>query len=124
MKGLFHTMRSRAVSSAVILLTLGALCFSVGEGLRLTPFPQATPESGSPIDGTSQSSVFKAGPLDVPTQPQKRSKRFAIEVSCPVSVDSAELFANLYPAPERHLELVVSNLLVAIPAGRAPPFTS
>jgi hypothetical protein len=126
MRSLFHAMRSRVVSLAVVVLTLGALCFSVGEGLRLTPFPshRANPESTSPIDETSQSSAFKAGPLDVPTQPQKRTKRFAIEVALPVSSHSGESIANLYPASEHQSELVSSSLLVAIPAGRAPPFTS
>src|SRR6185436_13973521 len=123
MKELFPTMRSRCVSSAVIILTLAALCFSVGEGLRLTPFP--VPQSVEvETAGVSRSSVHQYGPLDVPAQMQKRSKRFAIDFSCPVSLYTNELSARRQPASERHSITLTSLALVAFPSDRAPPVIS
>jgi hypothetical protein len=111
------------LSPIVILLTLAALCFSVGEGLRLSPFPVSqTVESDTP--GVSQSSVHRYGPLDVPAQTQKRSKRFAIDLSCPVSFYSNELSAGRRPASERHSITVTSLALVVFPSDRAPPVIS
>ena len=126
MTDLFQTMRSRVVTSVAITLTLAALCFSVGEGLRLTPFPvsQSGPATASSLARTSQSSVHTYGPLDVPTQAQKRSKRFAIELSGPVSSYTNELFTHRDYSFEGHSSTVASRLIVAFPSGRAPPFTS
>jgi hypothetical protein len=129
MKDLFQTMRSRIMSSIAISLTLGALCFSVGEGLRLTPFPiaqsgQVDPASDLTIARTSQSSVHTYGPLDIPTQAQKRNKRFAIDLSGPVSFYTNESFTCRDRQVEYQSNNVASLLLVAIPPGRAPPFTS
>ncbi|HEU4834309.1 MAG TPA: hypothetical protein VFS90_07840 [Pyrinomonadaceae bacterium] len=110
------------LSSVVILLTLAALCFSVGEGLRLTPFPVSQSVEGD-VAGVSQSSVHKYGPLDVPAQAQKRSKRFAIDLSCPVSLYTNEFSARRQPANERHSINVTAVLAVAFPSDRAPPFS-
>ena len=65
------------MSSAVLAVIIGSLCFSVGEGLRLTPF------SVSQLTENSETSHY--GPLDVPAQPQKRSKRQALDLACPES---------------------------------------
>lgn len=129
MTDLFQPMRSRIVSSIAIILTLTALCFSVGEGLRLTPFPvsqsgQVDPASASSIARTSQSSVHTYGPLDVPTQAQKRNKRFATDLLGPVSFHTDELLTRRNRPFEYHSDTVGSLLLVALPSGRAPPFTS
>lgn len=127
MKGLFLTPRSRSVSSIVISLTLMALCFSVGEGLRLTPFPvnaRLDPASGPTTRGTSQLHVYEYGPLAVPTQLQKREKRFALDFSSPVSAYSYESFTRLYAATDPHSFIVASALPVAFPSNRAPPLTA
>ena len=126
MKDLFITLRARSVSSIIIGLTLIALCFSVGEGLRLTPFPvsaQADPASTLTTSGTSQLRVDRYGPLAVPTPLQKRDKRFAIDLQGPVSAYSYELFAHFYSAAEYQPNTVVSVLPVAFPSDRAPPMT-
>jgi hypothetical protein len=108
---------------SVIILTLAALCFSVGEGLRLTPFPVSqSVETGTA--GVLRSSVHRYGPLDVPAQAQKRSKRFAIDLSCPVSFYANELTARRQPSSERHSFTVTSLALVAFPSDRAPPVIS
>jgi hypothetical protein len=129
MNQLLPTMRSRHISSIVLIVAIIALCFSVGEGLRLTPFPvlqriQVDPATASSIAGASQLSVYTYGPLDVPTQPQKRSKRLAIDLLCPDSLHSDQLFTRLYPSTEHGPRAIASILLIAFPSDRAPPFTS
>jgi hypothetical protein len=127
MKAPFLTLRSRSVSTIVISLTLIALCFSVGEGLRLTPFPvnaQLNPASVPTTSGSSHLNVQHYGPLAVPTQLQKRDKRFAIELSSPVSAHDYELFRYLYASPEPHSFIVASALRIAFPSDRAPPLTA
>ena len=105
----------------IIVLTLVALCFSVGEGLRLTPFTE--PATDSSVAGASQLSVHKYGPLNVPAQAQKRSKRVAIDLSCPVSVNTSEFVALRHSASDDHSARIASVLAVAFPSGRAPPST-
>ena len=107
----------------VIILTLAALCFSVGEGLRLTPFP-VSQSIETETAGVSRSSVHSYGPLDIPAQGQKRSKRFVIDLSCPVSLYTNELTARRQPASERQSFSVTSLALVALPSDRAPPVTA
>jgi len=108
---------------SVIILTLAALCFSIGEGLRLTPFPVSQRvETGTA--GVSRSSVHRYGPLDVPAQAQKRSKRFVIDLSCPVAFYTNELTARRQPASEHYSNIVTSLALVAFPSDRAPPVIS
>ncbi|HKR13811.1 MAG TPA: hypothetical protein VJT15_17230 [Pyrinomonadaceae bacterium] len=129
MKELFLTLRSRFVSSIVISLTLIALCFSVGEGLRLTPFPvsrdaQLDPASSPKTTRSSQFYVQEYGPLAVPAQPQKRDKRFAIDLSGPVAAYSHELFTRRYSAFDYQPSTLVSALVVAFPSDRAPPLTA
>jgi len=105
----------------IIVLTLVALCFSVGEGLRLTPFTE--PATDSSVAGASQLSVHKYGPLNVPAQGQKRSKRIALDLSCPVSVYTQNVLAVRHSASETFPSTVTSVLAVAFPSGRAPPST-
>ncbi|HSE17924.1 MAG TPA: hypothetical protein VLB46_12785 [Pyrinomonadaceae bacterium] len=105
----------------IIVLTLVALCFSVGEGLRLTPFP--VPATDSSVTEASQLSVHQYGPLNVPAQAQKRSKRFAIDLSCPVSLYTHESLALRHSASEDHPSTVAAVLAVAFPSDRAPPFS-
>ena len=79
------------------LAVIGALCFSAGEGLRLTPFP-ADDVLGS-VDTTAshtsswQSSVINYGPVDLP-QPSisKSQSRFT-------NLDSIEIFSIESPEP-------------------------
>ena len=67
------------MSFAVLAVIIGSLCFSVGEGLRLTPFPVSS------LTENSENDRSKYGPLDVPAQPQKRSKRQALDLAGPGS---------------------------------------
>ena len=126
MKDFLPTMRSRFVSSMVVSLTLMALCFSVGEGLRLTPFPvsQNAQVDFSSINRGSQSSIYTYGPLDIPIQTQKRSKRFAIDLLCPAPLGTGEFVPQQYPAFERRTHPFISTLLIAFPSERGPPHIS
>lgn len=112
------------ISSVLSAVILGALCFSVGEGLRLTPFPvSALAQTDAPhLSVSSEISVSQYGPLDVPAQNQKRSKRQVLDLAGPAAVGTR------YAAPELSASLdcestnFVSVLSVTRPAGRAPPF--
>ena len=107
---------------------VGSLCFSVGEGLRLTPFPVSAHvqvEDGlSVAKEATGGSLSKYGPLDVPSQSQKRSKRHSTEFAFQ---DVAETSLCVLPA-WRFLEdesvQFRTSLFVSRPAGRAPPLLS
>jgi hypothetical protein len=118
-------MNSSVVSSVLSAVILAALCFSVGEGLRLTPFPVSTyayteETHFSAGNGTARS---RYGPLDVPTKIQKRSKR-QVDLAGP-AVAAAR---DAAPGPSSLLDSepadLFSVLSVTRPAGRAPPFVS
>src|SRR5262249_6156706 len=74
--------RFARITLAVIV---GSLCFSVGEGLRLTLFPVSNllqieePNGFSVANDAGGISRSTYGPLDVPSQIQKRSKRQTTE---------------------------------------------
>jgi hypothetical protein len=116
--------------SVISIVIVASLCFSVGEGLRLTPFPISvltSPDAANVLLGTEisdQSSLHRYGPLDVPTQTQKRNKRQGVDFACPSTVGTHEI------ANHRTLSVVnapldiVSVRFVFRPAGRAPPFIS
>jgi hypothetical protein len=123
MKKLSRAMSSRWMSSVLSAVVLGALCFSVGEGLRLTPFPvSALSQTGQPhLSVTGKTSLAKYGPLDVPAQNQKRSKRQALDVAGPAVAKA------LYAPPQLSspLDSAATDLLCVLsvtrPPGRAPP---
>ena len=107
-------MSCRLTSSAVLAVIVGSLCFSVGEGLRLTPF------SISQLSENAETSHY--GPLDVPAQPQKRSKRQALDLACPHAEASREVL--VIPSSylfEYEAAGTGSLLFIPRPEGRAPP---
>jgi hypothetical protein len=129
MKHPFSILRSTSLSAVVLSLTMIALCFSVGEGLRLTPFPlsqgiQVAPATNSSIAGSAQVSVYTYGLLNAPAQLQKRSKRFAIDLACPTLFCTSGLVTRRYPSSEDWLGPISALVLVAFPSDRGPPFTS
>ena|ERR1700752_1184274 len=83
MKLFSRVTNSFVMTAALLAVIIGSLCFSVGEGLRLTPFPVAassqTDDSGAVINLNDTVSLSKYGPLDVPSQ--KRSKRSSIDLA-------------------------------------------
>lgn len=112
------------------LVVLVALCFSIGEGLRLTPFPVSaltTDNTSDPRLGARSSeevSLHKYGPLDVPTQNQKRNKRPVVDFVCPPIGVAHELPAYVSSSTDGGPVRVVSLLFASRPAGRAPPSVS
>jgi hypothetical protein len=110
---------------------IACLCFSVGEGLRLRPFPvSALAESrvtNTQINATTsyETSLYKYGPLDVPTRMQKRGKRQVVDYGNAPSQNSRELTVQqvlLSSADEP--AGVVSLSFESHLSGRAPPSNS
>lgn len=130
MKSIARITRSHAVRPVMFIVVIASLCFSVGEGLRLTPFPLSAltrVEATSVLldaKASQETSPYKYGPLDVPVQTQKRSKRQTVDFACPPSKCVRELLTYLYPSSDDEPVHIVSVLFVSRPAGRAPPFVS
>src|ERR1051326_7623616 len=88
MKMFSRVTNSVVMTAALLAVIIGSLCFSAGEGMRLTPFPNPSlapiRDSSELIDaGTlAEHSIAKYGPLDVPAQTQKRGKRQALDLVC------------------------------------------
>jgi len=118
--------RSQLFSAIILIAVVGSLCFSVGEGLRLTPFPVSaltheTTDSQRAVRASQGTYLQNYGPLDVPTQNQKRSKRQTVDFACPPSGNAHRVSSQRYPRFEEALDRVASNLFVSRPLGRAPP---
>lgn len=124
MKKFSHTISNRIVSTAVIAVIVGALCFSVGEGLRLTPFPQKQQDAGVTLSNTFAEVSLQYGPLDVPARAQKRSKRHAVDLATPNPPAMRDVVIVSSSLDDTAAINVASILFVARPTGRAPPFVS
>jgi len=117
------------ITAALSAVIIGSLCFSVGEGLRLTPFPNSVltrvNDAGSVSDVEEQGSesLSKYGPLDVPTQNQKRGKRNTVELAAGPRSQTQPVFAFFIPF--RHpADTLACLALVAPPPSRGPPLRS
>lgn len=123
-------VRTRLLSTLVPLLVLVALCFSIGEGLRLTPFPVSTltidqeSDRQFAVKASQEISLYKYGPLDVPTQTQKRNKRHTVEFVCPPSGIIRKLPTRVNNGCDLQGSHVVSARFVTRLAGRDPPSPS
>ena len=111
------------VTLAVIVVSL---CFSVGEGLRLTPFPVS-----NQLQIQEPSGLFVAkdagnvyGPLNVPSQVQKRSKRQTTDFGPQPLTQSSQDVAVIRHRVEDQSVQLRSSLFVSRPSGRGPPFLS
>ena len=121
MKKFSRAMSSRLMSWTVSAVIVGSLCFSVGEGLRLRPFPVSSLSEN--VNATEKTSLSQYGPLNVPAQPQ-RSKRQALDLACPDSFGARKPVVSVSYLLEN--DAVDAGLLpfVPRPEGRAPPFLS
>jgi hypothetical protein len=128
-------MFSRVTNSVVITATLvaviiGSLCFSAGEGLRLTPFPSATLSFAEHSDdlndvGTiNEVTVAKYGPLDIPTQQQKRTKRQSLDLVAASLTSSRAIVTTNIRRVTQEVDHTNSFAFIAPHSGRAPPFQS
>ena len=105
----------------VMAVIVGALCFSVGEGLRLTPFPVSSSTENA---HTEKNELSHYGPLDVPAQTQKRSKRPVLDLACPDTAAARKPVTSFSYLFEYDPLDSGSPLLVSRSKGRAPPFLS
>lgn len=127
MNNFSHTKGSRFVSAVVLAVIVGALCFSVGEGLRLTPFPVSAQTDDAGVFASNrfaEISLSQYGPLDVPARAQKRSKRYAVDFAAPGSPAVRDVVIVSASFLEEEAIDVASVVFVARPTGRAPPFVS
>jgi hypothetical protein len=126
MKVFSRTTNSRLVTAALMAMIIGSLCFSVGEGLRLTPFPllAQTQDAGAAADLSSatRSSLAKYGPLDVPAQTQKRGKHNIVELASGPHAQTQPVFVAIVRSSEYEGDNLIHLALSAPPSGRAPPF--
>lgn len=124
-----RTNRSGFVRTIILSGIIGCLCFSVGEGLRLTPFPVSTLAEDEATNThrhattSSETSLRKYGPLDVPTRVQNRGKRQHADYGNPPSQSGRVLTVRQVLLPETGEPMgLVSLLFGSRSAGRAPPF--
>lgn len=116
--------------SVVLIGVIASLCFSVGEGLRLSPFPISiltSADTANVLLGaeiSDQILLHRYGPLDVPTQTQKRNKRQVVHFACPPTVGAREIPHYLSLSVAHEPFDIVSVSSVSRPAGRAPPSVS
>src|ERR1041384_2088714 len=114
--------------SVLLAVIVVSLCFSVGEGLRLTPFPVSNQLQVEELNGLSVAKdaggVTRStyGPLDVPSQVQKRSKRQTTDFGPQPLAESSQDLALIRHRVEDQSVQLRASLFISHPAGRAPPF--
>lgn len=77
--------------AVLVVGVIACLCFSAGEGLRLTPLPSPPPAEEvtsnlqAEVTLARGASLNRTGPLDMPAQgqAQKRGKRQSTDCECP-----------------------------------------
>ena len=116
------------MTATLLAVIVGSLCFSVGEGLRLRPFPTLSPPADSwavkGAETSSEVSLAKYGPLDVPAQVQKRSKRYAVELTSGAVATTRPAFASTFERSRYHTEPIAALSFSAPHSGRAPPLNT
>jgi hypothetical protein len=124
MKLLPHVTRTIQLSSVLMAVIVGSLCFSVGEGLRLTPFPvsdQLQPDGLSVARNAGDLTRSTYGPLDVPSKVQKRSKRQSTDFGPqPVAETNQDVALISHSFEDKSVQLIPS-WFVSRPSGRGPP---
>ena len=121
---------TNSLTAALFAAIVGSLCFSVGEGMRLTPFPNPSlapiSDSSELIDaGTlDELSVAKYGPLDVPAQTQNRGKRQAPDLVCDSVAGTRSVVNSVAYSFTSEADKPSCLSFIAPHSGRAPPFQS
>jgi hypothetical protein len=114
----------------LLIGVIAGLCFSVGEGLRLTPLPvsaqagAAAPDARLNVAASRGTSLHKYGPLDKPSQAQtqKRGKRQSPDYECPPAQNTRNSNDELLRDPGVRAPVgFTSTLPISEPADRAPP---
>ncbi len=119
------------VRQFILIGVIACLCFSVGEGLRLTPFPTSTHTESIVLKRSvgviiaKQNPLWIHGPLDVPARIQKRDQGQVVDYGSPQILSNREvalyhgrLLSSYKPIP------IISSPFGSVTTGRAPPFLS
>ena len=115
------------MTAALLAVVIGSLCFSVGEGLRLTPFPtgELAPDSGTSVTvKDSRVALSQYGPLDVPAQTQKRGKRSNVELASASQARRELVFTFVVDTFAYDADDLILPPHIARPSGRGPPLNS
>lgn len=118
------------MTATLLAVIIGSLCFSVGEGLRLTPFPNPTISSSqdagdlSNIGTIGEATIVKYGPLDVPAQTQKRGKRQSLDLAADSLTNTQTIFTTVVRLSTEEPLNSHSLPRIAPHSGRAPPVQS
>ena len=114
-------------SALCMALIIGALCFSVGEGLRLTPFPVSQVKEYKDLTSGNEAAgslLAKYGPIVAPSSVQKRSKRQTTDFVCAtLAADKRVIMLMRHYAADESRPLASSRFF-SRSAGRAPPLVS
>jgi hypothetical protein len=123
-----HAM-SRVMRTTVLVGVLVGLCFSVGEGLRLRPFPinsladSGVPKTESFIQASNESASARYGPVYTPTRVQNRNKREALDHAyLPGRSNHVLTGYGIFFSHCDETRTVASASLASSRSGRAPPF--
>jgi hypothetical protein len=114
------TARKWNLRAAIISIgVVACLCFSIGEGLRLTPFPVSVVSEAEGFKDANNS-LRRYGPLDVPARAQSRNKRQVVDYAFSAPERALELPRAVSPVSHESLELH-QIYTGSPPIGRAPP---
>jgi len=131
MRGTQGIQRSDLKQVCVLIGIIAALCFSAGEGLRLSPFPAGSvtridlPAGQLNTSGSCETSPTEYGPIHLPTRTQARSKHKVFDVDClpaTVAVNGSPYVRDLLAPGEA--STLASFQLISRARDRAPPSSS
>lgn len=116
-------------SKSLVALVIGALCFSMGEGLRLAPFAvTAGAASTAVVETTTEAAGNPAsthsGPLAIPVSLQKRGKTPLPDVAGSAARNTLSQIASYLQLPVIAPVTPNSAWTASRPPGRAPPLFS
>lgn len=119
---------SRFMRTTVLVGVLVGLCFSVGEGLRLRPFPitsiadSGTAKAQSYFQASPESASARYGPVYTPTRVHNRNKRDAVDHAyLPGRSNHVLTGHRIFFCPLDQTHTVASASLASSRSGRAPP---
>lgn len=112
----------------LVVILIGCLCFSPGEGLRLTPFTvwelQLPSVNQVHVRGDGWNASTTAwNPIVVPPRPMKRNKQVVDSESQPPQGNRKFTHEPRLPVTAEAINIIFLILTARIPS-RAPPFTS
>lgn len=114
----------------LLISIIASLCFSAGEGLRLTPFPAQTvaqtnlPEGQLNTSGSCETLPTKYGPIDLPQPTQARSRHKVCDIDCllaPIAVNPSPRSCHLLDVGKA--SEVAPLQLISRARDRAPPLS-